>query len=170
MHTHTHVYLPTTLPSTICTTLLTSNPQSIPTRGASGGCIHQRDPSCAASLHQSPARQEEEAGAGLNREAGERERERGFFGKGANPITGSGAAPVSLATLNSHFDALFLPLLIPFPSIFVPFPDTFSPFCYRGRHSRTLSKCESAHGTTHFPNSLVHSWEERCRKKKNVKD
>lgn len=69
--------------------------------------------------------------------------ERGFFGKGANPITGSGAAPVSLATLNSHFNGLFLRLLIPFPSIFVPLPDAFSPFCYRARHSRTLSKCAS---------------------------
>lgn len=35
--------------------------------------------------------------------------EGGFFGKGANPITGSGAAPVSLAALNSHFNGLFLP-------------------------------------------------------------
>lgn len=81
-----------------------------------------------------------------NREAGDGGQGRGgFFGKGANPITGSGAAPVSLATLNSHFNGLFLPLPIPFPSIFLPLPDTFSPFCYHGRHSRArlLSKCES---------------------------
>lgn len=40
--------------------------------------------------------------------------ERGFFGKGANPITGSGAALVSLAALNSHFNGLFLNLPTPF--------------------------------------------------------
>lgn len=37
----------------------------------------------------------------------------GFFGKGANPITGSGAALVSLAALNSHFNGLFLPPPVP---------------------------------------------------------
>lgn len=36
-----------------------------------------------------------------------------FFGKGANPITGSGAALVSLAALNSHFNSLFLPPPVP---------------------------------------------------------
>lgn len=44
--------------------------------------------------------------------------ERGFFGKGANPITGSGAALVSLAALNSHFSGLFLPLPTPFSFYF----------------------------------------------------
>lgn len=83
--------------------------------------------------------------------------ERGFFGKVANPITGSGAAPVSLATLNSHFNGLFLRLPIPFPSIFVPFPDTFSPFCYRARHSRTLSKCASCRMDTTQLTSLIPS-------------
>lgn len=97
----------------------------------------------------------------LNREAGDGGQERrGFFGKGANPITGSSAAPVYLATLNSHFNGLFLPLPIPSPSIFAPLPDTFSPFCYRGRHSRELSKRESRRNLT-SPNSLVQRWEEK---------
>lgn len=119
----------------------------------------EHHPSCAATLHQSPAKQlHAQEPPARKREVERRRRrrsgteqgsrrwragERGFFGKGANPITGSGAAPVSLATLNSHFNGLFLRLLIPFPSIFVPLPDAFSPFCYRARHSRTLSKCAS---------------------------
>lgn len=41
------------------------------------------------------------------------QRREGFFGKGANPITGSGAALVSSAALNSHFNGLFLPPLAP---------------------------------------------------------
>lgn len=46
----------------------------------------------------------------LNGEARDGEHGRGgFFGKGANPITGSGAGLVSLAALNSHFNSLFLP-------------------------------------------------------------
>lgn len=53
--------------------------------------------------------------SGIERGSGRwRAGERGFFGKGANPITGSGAALVSLAALNSHFNGPFLPLPVPF--------------------------------------------------------
>lgn len=173
--TYTCIFPPLRL-STISATLLTCYPQSIPTWG---GCIHQRYPFLRRHAPPKPrkaasARRSGGGGGGAeerdwNREAGDGGQGReGFFGKGANPITGSGAAPVSLATLNSHFNGLFLPLPIPFPSIFLPLPDTFSPFCYRGRHSRARFLNASLDAAC-FPNSLVQSWEERCRKKENLK-
>lgn len=57
-----------------------------------------------------------EGGVGLNEEALSGRMKDGegvFFGKGANPITSSGADLVSLAAQNSHFDGLFLPPLVP---------------------------------------------------------
>lgn len=53
----------------------------------------------------------------------------GFFGKGANPITGSGAALVSLAALNSHFNSLPPAYLLPpSPITALPLPGTVSYF------------------------------------------
>lgn len=57
--------------------------------------------------------------SGIERGSGRwRAGERGFFGKGANPIMGSGAALVPLAALNSHFNGLFLNLPTPFSFYF----------------------------------------------------
>lgn len=96
---------------------------------ATGSSIRQHYPSCFAMLQQSLGNssiyRSRSAGRargwwGEGRRSGiewgsERWRagEGGFFGKGANPITGSGAALVSLAALNSHFNGLFLPPPVP---------------------------------------------------------
>lgn len=137
-------------------------------QAAGGDCIRQHYASCAATLHRSPGRRPLHRGAkeevqGWRRGDGG-QRRGGFFGKGANPITGSGGAPVSLATLNSHFTGFFLPLLIPSASIFAPSLDTFSPFCYRRRHSRSLSK-NAGRGHAAPPAPLIRSFdrgERRC--------
>lgn len=65
--------------------------------------------------------------------------ERGFFGKGANPITGSGAALVSLAALNSHFNGLVLPLPVPL-YLRLSYFSTFSCISsHHGSHSHPLT-------------------------------
>lgn len=105
---------------------LSINPLQKP---ATGSDIRQHYPSCFAMLQQSPGNssiyRSQSAGRARRRwREGRRSRiewgsgrwragEGGFFGKGANPITGSGAALVSLAALNSHFNGLFLPPPVP---------------------------------------------------------
>lgn len=85
----------------------------------------------------------------------------GFFGKGANPITGSGAAPVSLAALNSHFNGLFLPP----PSTFLLLLLSLFLLCYsyffssRLRHPTNRASPHTPHHTPpsffrHLPVSL----------------
>lgn len=113
--------------------LLTPLPQSIP---AKAGHRELYPPTLSLPLCHAPTKprkqqhiQEPSAGrvrgwrvaegegkrSGIERGSGRwRAGERGFFGKGANPITGSGAALVSLAALNSHFNGPFLPLPVPF--------------------------------------------------------
>lgn len=76
--------------------------------------------------------------------------ERGFFGKGANPITGRGAALVSLAALNSHFSGLFLPLPIPFSFYLCLFLLLLLLFFLIMAHTRTPPSRASAH-TTRLP-------------------
>lgn len=89
----------------------------------------------AAAAHGSPQLQGESGGGveGLNREAGDwggGGAEERLFGKSANPITGSGAALLSLAALKSHFN--WLSLSAPFRRYFL----SFSPLSTRpGRRS-----------------------------------
>lgn len=71
--------------------------------------------------------------------------ERGFFGKGANPITGSGAALVSLAALNSHFNGPFLPLPVPFSFYLCLFLLLFHLFFLIMAHTRTHPQAVHLH-------------------------
>lgn len=85
----------------------------------------------AAAAHGSPQLQGESGGgAGGGTEPGSRRWGGGFLRKSANPITGSGAALLSLAALKSHFN--WLSLSAPFRRSFL----SFSPLSIRpGRRS-----------------------------------
>lgn len=137
-------------------TLLTPLPQSISLKKpARGSGIRQHYPSCFAMLQQSPGNSSiyRRRSAGRTRgwwcwggirssiEWGSgrwRAGEGGFFGKGANPITGSGAALVSLAALNSHFNSLFFPPPVPSLSISASSCYFFSYFFLIMAHTHTL--------------------------------
>lgn len=124
---------------------------------ATGSDIHQHHPSCFAMFPQSQGNSSIYGSWSAGKAGGKwREGRRSgiewgsiewkdgegvFFGKGANPITSSGAALVSLAAQNSHFDGLFLPPLV--PSCFFFWRCLFLLLCFlffahRGSHSHPV--------------------------------
>lgn len=111
--------------------------------------LQKKPPGSSSSSKRTPgsAARRGRRGGGGGREQGSRRwrAEERFFGKKANPITGSGAARVSLAALKSHFNCLsrstpFCRFLLLFSSISthhgrnsVCFLSQFARFQKRGR-------------------------------------
>lgn len=120
----------------------------------------------------SAARRVRRGGGGTEQGSRRWRAEERFFGKSANPITGSGAGLVSLAALKSHFNWLFLSA--PFCCSFLLFSSIsthhgphsacfFSPFvCFTRSHNRGRAVYVDHQQNTLSPCSCVMSKCVRC--------
>lgn len=81
-------------------------------------------------------KESQEGGGGTEQGSRRCRAEERFFGKSANPITGSGAALVSLAALKSHFNCL---------SLSAPFCRSFLLFSSISTHHGLHSACFPSH-------------------------